>query len=55
MTKKSDPNVQRHKLYSEILGTSISLRVTPRILRTVDKYGGMLVGLSSMSGRDCVG
>ncbi|RDW82301.1 hypothetical protein BP6252_03413 [Coleophoma cylindrospora] len=35
------PNVQRKTLYSEALGRKIRLRITTRVLRTVDKCGGL--------------
>lgn len=35
------PNVQRKKLWSESLGAWIKVRITTRVLRTVDKSGGL--------------
>ena len=35
------PNVQRKKLYSEILDQSIRLNVTPFVLRWIDRVGGL--------------
>jgi len=35
------PNIQTKHLYSEALQQKITLRVTARVLRTVDKYGGL--------------
>lgn len=35
------PNVQRKVLYSRYLGKSLQLRVTPRVLRTIEKEGGL--------------
>jgi large subunit ribosomal protein L28 len=35
------PNVQRKKLYSASLGRYIRLRITAKVLRTVDKSGGL--------------
>lgn len=49
-TKKSDPNVQWHALYSEILGRSIRLRVATKVLKTIDKYGGEQVDRSFSQG-----
>jgi large subunit ribosomal protein L28 len=36
-----NPNLQRCSFPSEILGTSIQLRLTPRGIRTVEKRGGI--------------
>ncbi|KAI9665686.1 MAG: 39S ribosomal protein L24, mitochondrial [Bathelium mastoideum] len=44
------PNIQPHTLYSRALGRPIRLRVATRVLRTIDKLGGLdeyLVGSSS--------
>ncbi|KAB8303041.1 hypothetical protein EYC80_004495 [Monilinia laxa] len=35
------PNVQRKRLYSPSLGKQIKLRVTTKVLRTIDKAGGL--------------
>jgi large subunit ribosomal protein L28 len=35
------PNLRRQRLYSEILGESIRLRITARALRTVEHRGGL--------------
>jgi len=35
------PNVHSKRLYSEALGNFIRIRVTTRVLRTVDKVGGL--------------
>ncbi|RKP08256.1 hypothetical protein THASP1DRAFT_7130, partial [Thamnocephalis sphaerospora] len=35
------PNVQRKRLYSEILGSMVQLKVTTAALRTIDKKGGL--------------
>ncbi|KAA8574587.1 hypothetical protein MFRU_015g00230 [Monilinia fructicola] len=35
------PNVQRKRLYSPSLGKHIKLRVTTKVLRTIDKVGGL--------------
>jgi large subunit ribosomal protein L28 len=35
------PNVQRKKLWSESLGAWVNVRITTRVLRTVDKCGGL--------------
>ncbi|TGO83529.1 hypothetical protein BPOR_0631g00040 [Botrytis porri] len=35
------PNVQRKRLYSPSLGRQIKLRVTTKVLRTIDKAGGL--------------
>lgn len=35
------PNVQQKRLWSESLGTFIRIRVTTRVLRTIDKCGGL--------------
>jgi large subunit ribosomal protein L28 len=35
------PNVQRHRFYSEALETSIQMKVTTRVMRTIDKVGGL--------------
>ncbi len=35
------PNMQRASLLSETLGTTISLRISARGLKTVDKAGGL--------------
>jgi large subunit ribosomal protein L28 len=36
-----DANLQRISFPSEILGTGIRLRLTPRGIRTVEKHGGI--------------
>jgi large subunit ribosomal protein L28 len=36
-----NPNLQRCSFPSEVLGTSIQLRLTPRGIRTVEKRGGI--------------
>ncbi|KAK0719011.1 hypothetical protein B0T21DRAFT_263600, partial [Apiosordaria backusii] len=44
------PNVQRKRLYSLALGTWVQTRLTTRVLRTVDKVGGLdeyLLGIKS--------
>ncbi|CAE6501298.1 unnamed protein product [Rhizoctonia solani] len=35
------PNVQTKRLFSETLGHHVTLKVTTRALRTIDKYGGL--------------
>ena len=35
------PNLQSVSLYSEILGSSIKMRITPNGLRTIEKNGGL--------------
>jgi ribosomal protein L28 len=35
------PNVQKHRFFSEALGESIRLKVTTRVMRTIDKVGGL--------------
>ncbi len=35
------PNVQRKRLWSESLGIYVKIRITARVLRTVDKCGGL--------------
>lgn len=35
------PNVHFKRLYSDSLGKEIRIRVTPRVLRTIDKCGGL--------------
>ena len=35
------PNVQRRRLWSDGLGSFIKIRVTMRVLRTIDKCGGL--------------
>ncbi|CAK7244666.1 MAG: hypothetical protein STHCBS139747_006210 [Sporothrix thermara] len=35
------PNIQEKRLYSEALGVSIRTRVNTRVLRTIDKVGGL--------------
>ena len=35
------PNVHSKRLYSEALGNFVRIRVTTRVLRTVDKVGGL--------------
>ncbi|APA12729.1 hypothetical protein SS1G_08139 [Sclerotinia sclerotiorum 1980 UF-70] len=35
------PNVQRKRLYSASLGKHIKLRITTKVLRTIDKAGGL--------------
>ncbi|TFK28303.1 50S ribosomal protein L24 [Coprinopsis marcescibilis] len=35
------PNVQRKRIPSDILGESVRLKVTTRVLRTIKKYGGL--------------
>jgi large subunit ribosomal protein L28 len=35
------PNVQRKRIWSESLGSFIKVRVTTRVLRTIDKCGGL--------------
>ena len=35
------PNVQRKRLWSDSLGSFIKIRVTTRVLRTIDKCGGL--------------
>lgn len=35
------PNVQRKRLYSDALGKFLRVRVTARVLRTIDKCGGL--------------
>ncbi|KAF8336262.1 ribosomal L28 family-domain-containing protein [Cantharellus anzutake] len=35
------PNIQSKRLYSETLNKTLHLKVTPRVLRTIDKYGGL--------------
>ncbi|KAJ1817381.1 hypothetical protein LPJ56_001302 [Coemansia sp. RSA 2599] len=35
------PNIQTVKLYSEILQEQLKIRVTTRVLRTIDKKGGL--------------
>ncbi|KAL9089093.1 MAG: hypothetical protein Q9165_005906 [Trypethelium subeluteriae] len=35
------PNIQPHSLYSRALGRPIRLRVATRVLRTIDKVGGL--------------
>ncbi|EHA50696.1 hypothetical protein MCOR27_010503 [Pyricularia oryzae] len=39
--RKWRPNVQTRRLYSESLGQMIRTRVTTRVLRTIDKVGGL--------------
>ncbi|CAE6505960.1 unnamed protein product [Rhizoctonia solani] len=35
------PNVQSKRLFSETLGHHVTLQVTTRALRTIDKHGGL--------------
>lgn len=35
------PNVQSKRLWSEALGAFVKIRITARVLRTVDKVGGL--------------
>jgi large subunit ribosomal protein L28 len=35
------PNVQSKRLWSEALGSFVKIRITARVLRTVDKCGGL--------------
>lgn len=39
--RKWRPNIQNRRLYSESLGQMIRTRVTTRVLRTIDKVGGL--------------
>lgn len=39
--RKWRPNVQRKRLWSESLGTMVRTRVTTRVMRTIDKLGGL--------------
>jgi large subunit ribosomal protein L28 len=39
--RKWRPNVQKRRLWSEALGVRIQTRVTTRVLRTIDKCGGI--------------
>lgn len=39
--RKWYPNIHRKHLYSEILKRKVTLNVTARVLRTIDKYGGL--------------
>ena len=41
------PNVQDTNLFSEALGTTVAIRVTPAGLRTIDHKGGMDAYLTS--------
>lgn len=43
------PNVQTHRLYSEVLGQSVRLRIAASTLRTVEKRGGLDGFLSTVS------
>lgn len=40
VVKKRNPNVQSKRLWSEIMHRFIHFRVTTRVLKTIDKYGG---------------
>src|SRR3954467_4090461 len=35
------PNIQSRRLYSEVLGTSIRLRIATSTIRTIEKRGGL--------------
>ena len=35
------PNLHEKKLFSQVLGQNVSLRVTANALRTIDKYNGI--------------
>ncbi len=35
------PNLNSKKLYSEVLGQTVSLKLTSNALRTIDKYNGI--------------
>ena len=35
------PNIQPKRLYSEVLDKTFHLKVTTRVLRTIDKHGGL--------------
>ncbi len=35
------PNLQERRLYSELLGRKVRLRLTTSAIRTLDKYGGL--------------
>ena len=39
--RKFKPNVQKKRLYSEILDEMVNFHVTTSALRTIDKYGGV--------------
>ena len=39
--RRFDPNLQRVTFYSDALRSRIALRVCTRVLRTVQKYGGL--------------
>lgn len=39
--RKWHPNTHRKHLHSDILDRKVSLNVTARVLRTIDKYGGL--------------
>lgn len=39
--RKWYPNVHRKHLYSETLNRKVTLNVTARVLRTIDKHGGL--------------
>jgi ribosomal protein L28 len=39
--RRWSPNIQRHRFFSEALGESVQLKVTTRVMRTIDKVGGL--------------
>jgi large subunit ribosomal protein L28 len=39
--RRFDPNLQRVRLHSDALGRQVPLRITTRVLRTVQKHGGL--------------
>ncbi len=39
--RRFDPNLQRVTFYSDALKRAVPLRVTTRVIRTVQKYGGI--------------
>ena len=50
--RKWYPNVQRKRLWSEELQESFQLKVTARVLKTIDKYGGLDAYLLNTSDRN---
>lgn len=45
------PNLQEKSLYSEVLGRSISLRLSTNAMRTIDKYGSLDAFMSGVKNR----
>ena len=53
--RKWRPNIQRNPLYSEALGKTLEIKVSTRVLRTIDKVGGLdeyLLGQKSQRIKD---